>query len=143
MWRRSAHPVRLTLAHRLGHGIDGAWWPHTASVAGELPELLAALHRPLGDIVGIRVNWTSCDGVPDFNSLGWRNQRPRVMTVTGENARATLLVVPHLTHPALALMVLRQAATLPIHPTEHETRAFSTAHDILRAAHTETARCAT
>jgi Family of unknown function (DUF5994) len=44
--RRSARPARIALATLLGGDIDGAWWPHTASVAGELPELVEALHRP-------------------------------------------------------------------------------------------------
>jgi len=41
--RRCARPVRITLARVLGGDIDGAWWPHSASVAGELPELIGAL----------------------------------------------------------------------------------------------------
>src|SRR6202007_3217020 len=36
--RRSASPVRLTLAPRLGNKIDGAWWPRTALISRELPE---------------------------------------------------------------------------------------------------------
>jgi hypothetical protein len=44
--RRSARPARIALATLLGGDIDGAWWPHTASVAGELLELIEALHRP-------------------------------------------------------------------------------------------------
>jgi hypothetical protein len=38
--RRSARPARIALATLLGGDIDGAWWPHTASVAGELLELI-------------------------------------------------------------------------------------------------------
>ena len=44
--RRSARPARIALATLLGGDIDGAGWPHTVSVAGELPELVEALHRP-------------------------------------------------------------------------------------------------
>ena len=51
--RRSARPVRLALAQQLGAEIDGAWWPYTASVAGELPGLIEALRPPLGEIVDI------------------------------------------------------------------------------------------
>ena len=46
-----ARPVRLLLCRQLGADIDGAWWPHTASVAAELPELIGVLHAPLGEIV--------------------------------------------------------------------------------------------
>ena len=31
--RRCARPVRITLARVLGRDIDGAWWPHSGSVA--------------------------------------------------------------------------------------------------------------
>jgi hypothetical protein len=44
--RRSARRARIALATLLGGDIDGTWWPHTASVAGELPELVDALQRP-------------------------------------------------------------------------------------------------
>ena len=44
--RRSARRARIALATLLGGDIDGTWWPHTASVAGELPELVDTLHRP-------------------------------------------------------------------------------------------------
>jgi hypothetical protein len=43
--RRSARLARIALATLLGGDIDGTWWPHTASVPGELPELIDALHR--------------------------------------------------------------------------------------------------
>ena len=61
--RRLASPVRLTLAFDLGGDLDGAWWPHTASVARELPELTDALFRRLGQIIDIRVNWVVADGL--------------------------------------------------------------------------------
>ena len=120
--RRSARPVRIALATLLGGDIDGAWWPHTASVAGELPELIAALHRPLGEIIDISINWSSTVGVPDLNSIsygaksmpGWRKRHQRIMVIAGRRARAKLLVVPHMTTPALGWMVLRRAAALPI-----------------------------
>jgi Family of unknown function (DUF5994) len=60
--RRLARPVRLALAERLGADIDGAWWPHTASVAHELPGLIEALHGPLGEIVDISINWSATEG---------------------------------------------------------------------------------
>ena len=39
-----------------------------ASVAGELPELIGALHRPLGEIVDIKINWSPTDAAPDLDS---------------------------------------------------------------------------
>jgi hypothetical protein len=44
--RRLVRPVRIALAFELGGDLDGAWWPHTASIARELPGLIGALHRP-------------------------------------------------------------------------------------------------
>jgi len=64
--------VRISLASLLGGDNDGAWWPHTASVAGELPQLIEALHRPLGEIIDIGVNQSSTDGAPDLNSMSHR-----------------------------------------------------------------------
>ena len=67
--RRSARPVRITLHTSLGRDIDGAWWPHTGSVAAELPALIEALHRQLGEIVDITINWSSTEWAPDLNSM--------------------------------------------------------------------------
>ena len=50
-----ASPVRLTLTSHIGDDVDGAWWPHTACVARELPELIEALHEPVGEIIDISV----------------------------------------------------------------------------------------
>src|SRR5450631_314590 len=67
--RRLASPVRLALATELGAPLDGAWWPHTASVARELPELIDALSARLGEIIAISVNWSSLEGSPDLDAL--------------------------------------------------------------------------
>ena len=67
--RRASRPIRVTLARQLGSEIDGAWWPHTASVATELPELVGALHRPLGEIVDIRINWSATEGQLDLETI--------------------------------------------------------------------------
>lgn len=49
--RRWATPIGLTLATTLSGDLDGAWWPHTASMARELAELIEALEDPLGQVV--------------------------------------------------------------------------------------------
>ena len=147
--RRSASPVRVTLASVLGNDLDGAWWPHTASVARELPDLIDALRGSLGEVVDIGVNWSMSDGVPDLDSLtlrgvsaipGWKQRHQRVMTVTGSQGRAHLLVVPSRTTPALAVMLLRQAAALPIQSRHVDTAAYRAADDIVRAARAECAQ---
>lgn len=148
--RRLASPVRVTLAFELGGDLDGAWWPHTASVAAELPELTDALFRRLGRIIDISVNWSSLSGSPDLDSVN----RPRVvdpgrvispqrlMTITGINALAKLMVIPSRTSNALAVMVLRRAADLPVTHAERGTEAFLAADHIVRVARAESARCA-
>jgi hypothetical protein len=145
--RRLARPTRVTLASVLGgDGLDGAWWPHTPSVARELPDLTDALCERLGQIVDIKVNWSAIDGVLDLDALsrrgadvvpGWKTRHQRVMAVTGRQARAKLLVVPCGTTTALALMVLRRAAALPIRIDHLETSAYRAADEIVRAASAE------
>jgi Family of unknown function (DUF5994) len=146
--RRLASPTRLTLASALGDDLNGAWWPHTASIARELPELIDALRESLGQVVDIAVNWSAFEGALDLDSLtrrgidatpGWKERHQRVMTVTGNHARANLLVVPARTTTALAVMVLRQAAGLPILDRHVDTPAYRAAGDIVRAARAECA----
>lgn len=146
--RRLASPIRLSLASVLGNDLDGAWWPHTASVARELPELIEALRERLGQVIDIGVSWSPLEGVPDLDSLnrfgceaipGRQACHQRVMTVTGSLAQANLLVVPSRTTTALAVMVMRRAAALPILPMHQDTRACRTADDIVRAARSESA----
>jgi hypothetical protein len=100
----------------------------------------------LGDVIDIRVNWSSLAASPDLDALIPRAARPmpgleirhqRVMLITGRHAGANLMVVPCRTTSALAVMVLRQAAALPIAPHEVDTEVFRTADTIVRAARVE------
>src|SRR5271163_1831404 len=149
--RRLASPVRLALALELGTSLDGAWWPRTASIARELPELIDALSTRLGEIIAISVNWSSLEGSPVLDGLNRAKTgedsgriigHQRLMMVTGSLASANLLVVPCRTPSALAVMVLRQAATLPIYPVESGTQEFRAGDDIVRAARAESTVCA-
>lgn len=148
--RRLSRPTRVTLAPALGEdSIDGAWWPHTVSVAHELPDLIFAVSERLGEIVDIAVNWSAIDGVIDLDALtrrgaapvipGWSARHQRVMTMTGAKARANLLVVPCGTSAGLATMVMRRAASLPILNRHMGTDAYRVADDIVRAAGAECA----
>jgi Family of unknown function (DUF5994) len=141
--RRLSSPVRFTLASNLGSGLDGAWWPHTVSIARELSALADAVRKPLGQIIDISVNWSPLQGVPDLDLLNRRgvaatpgrdNRHLRVMMITGSRARARLLVVPCRTSIALAVMLLRQAADLPVLYEHQHTTAFHTAGVIVRTA---------
>jgi hypothetical protein len=137
--RRRANPVRLTLARQLGHDIDGAWWPRTGRIAGELADLVAVLGTRLGAVIDINVNWSSLERPPDLNWLGWQHKHQHVMTIVGGDGRANLLIVPYTTDGTLARMVLRQAADLPVDPAHRESLPFHTAEAILRAARLERA----
>lgn len=148
--RRLASPVRVAVASELGGDLDGAWWPHTASVARELPELTDALFTRLGGIIDISVNWSSLAGSLDYDSLnrprmvnpGRAIGHQRLMTITGVNGSAKLMVIPSRTSSALAVMVLRRAASLPVAYAERKAEPFLTADHIVRAARAESARCA-
>lgn len=144
--RRRDDSIRLTLASELGQPIDGAWWPQTSSVAHELPGLIEALEPVLGQIVDVGVNWSALAGTPDLDKMNWRvgsviadkdTSHHRVITVTGNQSRVRLLVVPCRTSTALAVMLLRQAARLPIMSIHRDTDAYRLADGIVRAARAE------
>ena len=136
--RHPATRVRLTLASELGRDIDGAWWLRTGRMARELPDLIAALGDRLGAIVDIKVNWSS-EGPPELTFYGWESKRQPVMTVRGASAHVNLLIVPHRTSAAIAVMVLRQAADLPIDHIHVDSDAFKAADSIVRAARSQRA----
>jgi hypothetical protein len=139
--RRPAHQVRLSVARQLGGSIDGAWWPRADRITNELPDLVAVLAPLLGDITSINVNWPPLQRPPDFNWPGWEHKRQHVMTFTGGDAHLNLLIIPYATHNALAVMVLRRAANLPVDRADRDKPAFVTAGSILQAARLQRAAC--
>jgi Family of unknown function (DUF5994) len=132
--RCQANSVRLSLATELGHEIDGAWWPHADRITHELPNLVGALTPSLGDINSINVNWSPLQRPPDLNWRGWEHKRQHVMTLSGTQNSANLLVISYATHSALAIMLLHCAANLPIDIADRGKPVFRTAGSILRAA---------
>lgn len=147
--RRASRPVRATLSKQLGGSIDGAWWPHTALIAAELPDLIGALHRTLGEIVDIRINWSATEGQLDLETIvtGARlmrsndtSRRPRLMAVKGADGSAKLLVVPSMTSLALGSIVMRVAAGLPTSAGTGDAKLFDTAQTVLRLAEAESAK---
>lgn len=145
--RRVARPVRLLLARQLGADIDGAWWPHSASVASELPELIGVLHAPLGEIVDIGINWSPTEGPVDLESMvaGARvidrpgPRRPRLMMVEGRTACAKLLVVPYMTSQNLGATVMRCAAGLSASLEDRDSKLWDIARGVMTVAKTESA----
>jgi hypothetical protein len=145
--RRLARPVRLVLADQLGSDIDGAWWPHTGSVAAELPELIEVLQKPLGEIIDIQVNWAATEGALDFNSIintaRLKETKPRrchrLMVVAGRCGLAKLLVVPHMTTPALGAVVMRCASGRPAAESERDAQWADAAENVMRDAQAQSA----
>ncbi|ORB75312.1 hypothetical protein BST44_05625 [Mycobacterium scrofulaceum] len=130
-------PVRLTLARRLGDKLDGGWWPRSGLISRELTDLVAILNVRLGRVIDINLNWSSLQRQHDLNWDWGQGARPHVMTIDGRDARAKLLIVPHGTGTALAVMVLRRAAGLPVYAAHRDSRAFQTADCIVRVARGE------
>ena len=97
----------------------------TGLISRELPELVSVLDVRLGQVIDINVNWSSLQRPPDLNWDGWRGIHQHIMTVSGRNARTNLLIVPYRTGTALAVMVLRRAAGLPIYPAHRDSRSLS------------------
>jgi Family of unknown function (DUF5994) len=137
--RGSTNPIRLTVARDLGRDIDGAWWPRADRITNELPHLVAVLTPLLGDITSINVNWPPLQRPPDFNRPGWEQQPQHVMTVSGGDGCANLLIISYVTYNPLGLMLLRCAADLPIEAADRDNPAFLTASSILRAAQQQSA----
>jgi len=122
------------VASELGRDIDGAWWPRADRITSELPNLVEILTPLLGEIASINVNWPPLQRPPDFNCPGWEGKHQHVMTISGCDACAHLLIIPYATYSGLALMVMRRAANLPIEPGDRNKPAFLTAGSILYAA---------
>lgn len=140
--RRTASPVRLSLAAVLGGEIDGAWWPRTGSMVRELPDLVEALRPALGEVADISLNWSAGSVTPMMSTMtvaatakiGVNAPRHRLMAFRGQNADTRLLVVPAVTPAALALMVLRYAGARLISEQDRASSVYERADRIVRAA---------
>ena len=144
--RRLARPVRLALAKELGADIDGAWWPYTGSLADELPGLIEALHRTLGEIVDICVNWSATEGPRELYEIAasarsleaGKRRHQRLMVVEGRIATAKLLVVPHMTSQLLGLMMMRFAAARPVSNSQ-DSQMYAICDSVMQGAQIESA----
>jgi hypothetical protein len=103
----------------------------------------------LGEIVSISVNWSSLQASPDLDALcgakpslpGKVATRQRLMMIRGSLASANILVVPCRTSSTLAVMLLRQAADLPMLPLDAGSDTFRSGDHIVRAARAESELC--
>lgn len=105
---RPPRPPRLMLKPEIGPmvassgHVDGAWWPRSRDLAGELPVLAKALAAWVGRVERVSYNLTiwaavvrqiRVDGAP-VRLAGYRLQDPDTVDVLGHTHRVTLLVVP-------------------------------------------------
>jgi len=116
-------------------------------MASELPDLIEALHPSLGEVVDIKINWSTTAGAPIMHThsqsvlarMRWNDSRQRIMVVVGRNGCARLLIVPNMTTASLGLMVLRRAAEMEIPTAEHESPEYLAADRLVRAAKEQSA----
>ena len=145
--RRLAGAVRVSLAEVLGADIDGAWWPYTASMGRELPDLVNTLRPVLGDVVDIRINWTATSPTPMLTTMplpasarmGPSTAHHRLMVLVGSACRTRILVVPSLTPTSLATMVMRRSARRPIPESDRGSTVLDAADRVVRAAQAQSA----
>ena len=104
---RGGIDVRVSLRADAGasdSAFDGAWWPRRHDLAGELPELVAALAKRGVRIERFTYSLRFWEAVPRkivvdgrmVRTGGFRSMDPQVVCLTwgGGNKRADLLVVP-------------------------------------------------
>lgn len=116
-------------------------------MARELPDLIEAVFPALGEIVDISINWSANSPTPVLSTMspdiaariGGQTPRHRLMYLIGRSAVTKLLVIPPMTAPTLALMVLRQAAQLGVPELDCDSREFEAADRVMCAARAESA----
>lgn len=116
-------------------------------MARELPDLVEALHPTLGEVIGIDINWSAHSPTPVLSTMspdvaakiGRNSPHHRLMVLSGHSAVISLLVVPSMTAPPLAMMVLRRAAERLIADSEKSSKEFQAADRVMRAAQAESA----
>jgi hypothetical protein len=99
--------------------VDGAWWPHTADLVTELPDLLSVLSVRLGPIARVIYNVTEwgkapakfASGIRSVRLDGYRRQPVSTVEVVGLNrSRIVLLVVSPNAEPDHAHAIMMAAA---------------------------------
>lgn len=99
-----------------GH-VDGAWWPYSRDLVGELDGLLPALAPRLGRIEGVSYRlgeWDPAARKVDIDGArirlgGFHSKAAHTVDVLAERHRLTLLVIPPDTAFGLASSVLEIA----------------------------------
>lgn len=122
--RRHAPPARtprLRLKPKAPESgyVDGAWWPHSADLTAELPDLLSVLSVRLGPVARVIYNVDEWPELPAkfvtggraVRLDGYRRQPVNTVEVLGLNrTKVVLLVVSPDADPAQAHAIMMAAA---------------------------------
>ena len=107
--RLQLKPYRSVSEH-----IDGAWWPRTTNLVGELPELLTSVSERLGPVALVGYRRNGWDETPTSTELGGRmvellgftsDEPASVILIGADGHHLTLRVI----RPDTAEQVARQA----------------------------------
>jgi hypothetical protein len=104
--------LRLKPKKHLSGSVDGAWWPHNADLAAELPDLLSVLSVRLGPIGRVIYNLGEWTGAPRKFATGghlvrldgFHLQPANTVEVHGLNGKKLVLLLvspradPHQAH---------------------------------------------
>ncbi|MFG2323855.1 DUF5994 family protein [Streptomyces sp. NPDC048568] len=109
--------VRLETTHDRKGTLDGAWWPRSRDIAGELPGLVSALSEYLGPITRVGLDTDAWDELPTRMTIDGRvvhiDSFPvgddTVLVTRGGNDLFSLLVVPPHTGPDAARAAMAAA----------------------------------
>jgi len=107
--RLQLKPFRLASEH-----IDGAWWPRSAHLVGELPNLMASVADRLGRVVMVGYRRDGWDETPPLAEiaghtvelLGFASDEPASLILIGEDGRHLTL---HVIRPDASEEVARRA----------------------------------
>ncbi len=106
--------LQLKPFRRAAEHIDGAWWPRSRHLVGELPELVASVSDRLGQVVMIGYRRNGWDETPPLveigghtvELLGFTSDEPTSVIVIGADGRHLTL---HVIRPDTGEEVARRA----------------------------------
>ncbi|CAM5241380.1 hypothetical protein STENM36S_00347 [Streptomyces tendae] len=109
--------VRLETTHDRQGALDGAWWPRSRDITGELPGLVSALSGYLGPITRVGLDSDAWEELPTRMTIDGRvvhiDSFPvgddTVLITRGGNDIFSLLVVPPQTVPDAARAAMAAA----------------------------------
>ncbi|OBH46866.1 hypothetical protein A5687_15370 [Mycobacterium mantenii] len=113
--RLQLKPYRSASEH-----IDGAWWPRTTNLVGELPELLTSVSERLGPVALVGYRRNGWDETPTSTELGGRmvellgftsDEPASVILIGADGHHLTLRVIRPDTAELLARQALEKART--------------------------------